>query len=402
MGWRRFAVSLSAISLAAGCTLGPDGTGPPQPLVFPWEGQLGDSGLGTSVAIVLDSNYIDPHDDMELYTLNKSRISVVARREPTGQTAVTILRAVFGMQAPPISNVQLDRPGAWIAVALVDLPRAASLGDPTATEFPFLVTLQVRVDGNVVYEPKVRIVGRTGQPNPIFDSSFAAAWQVNQLLDYQPTIRLRGKRNQGTNQNAFDENWPPIGGVEFDFKHKTICFEAIRAYGSSEASEATGIVGDPFDVSGGYRTVHVALLDAEGIELRYLTSDGMANPDVTLAGTGPFIDLGVDRTRFSNSSCNMSNPANFDILNFRVVDVDGNALLEVADPIVDTEATPAIDATLRFYALDRPAPEGGGGCGIGPELVVAMPILMWLHRRAVGRRRKEPIDERSERADGVR
>ena len=46
--------------LAVGCNLGPNGNATEyQPLLFPSEGQLGDTSVGTTVAMIVDSNYIE-------------------------------------------------------------------------------------------------------------------------------------------------------------------------------------------------------------------------------------------------------------------------------------------------------------------------------------------------------
>jgi Flp pilus assembly pilin Flp len=55
---------------------------------------------------------------------------------------------------------------------------------------------------------------------------------------------------------------------------------------------------------------------------------------------------------------------------------------------IDTRTALAALAEALSAAADDPGGGGGGrpGCGIGPELALAVPVLTWLHRRRRPRR----------------
>ena len=114
----RVALVLCAVAaLASACTQGPDGTTTLQPLVFPWEGNLGSGGSGSTLAIVIDSNYIDLNDDLELYDLHTSEVTVnVADPNGVWTGAPATVRSVFPLQAAPSSKLASFEPGAWMKV----------------------------------------------------------------------------------------------------------------------------------------------------------------------------------------------------------------------------------------------------------------------------------------------
>jgi len=399
------AVALIAL-LGAACTDGTpgEGTGSFYALVFPSEGRTGvkatqeSTGNGTTVAIVIDSNYIDLADSSEWYTLHRDRVNVYLENPdtyaiPSWTDPVALnVRSVLTLQVPSTSNLHGantgSRKGAWITTVVVDLPPGEALvgaGNPDPN-YPFNATLRVDIDNNQgYYESNIEIVGTGGKPNEIVDRHLmldaknrGAISDANVeplfYLDSQPLIRLRLKSKLLPTYSQ-NNKYTNIGGIEFDFVYVKSTLDAnnatrncikngsapIRAYGSTEAVDATASVGpvQSYDVDGGRtrKVVHIMMMDPKGIDLY---SESGADDDI--AGQGPLIDLGLDWVYLNRDVCPLDSTF-FEIRNLRVVSVAGELINEV-EGAVDIDGAEDIhpDADLRFYSLDPP-PGPLPGCG---------------------------------------
>lgn len=351
-----------AAGFASACTVGPDGSfSDLQPLVFPSEGQLGASGAGSTAAIVLDSNYIDHADLLELYDLHRSRVKVIIG-DPLGvfpDTNATV-RSVFSLQASTNSNRHGDRPGSWMTVVTFDLPSAAALGSPTA--FPFTVLLRVAIDEVVDFEPRFIITGDAGAPNPLVDAQFASANTVNESLQPRPTLRLRPKRAPGT----FAPGVPTLGGLQFSVLYLSKCMTDVDAYPGTEAANGTAHVGPVLGSAFGYSGRRVMLVDPGGFNLTFLADEPpFDTTDETLAGEGPLLDLAVKWKQTTDPDCDLANASLLVLQDLVVSDVNGNQVFSVAGTVeLDSADAPSASAVFRRYPIDIPPvpPPPGGGC----------------------------------------
>jgi hypothetical protein len=339
--------------LALGCEVGPDGSFTDlQPLVYPSEGRLGDGGAGATAAIVIDSNYLDMADDWEFHDLHKARVKVLVS-DPSPTPAWTDVpaqvRQVFSLQTPPNSNLSKLRPGATVTLVVFDLPDQAALNSPAP---PLTVVLKVLIDDVLTYEPRFIVSGVGGTPTAFIDPSIFSG-NINTQLQPQPMIRLRGKRLAG----YFEPGMPRIGALDFFLIYDPACITGVRAYGATEAANATTIVGPALPFFGGTKYRRIALVDPDGFDLDFLTDAGA---DQSLAGNGPLIDLGFDLK--AGSGCTVSQANAYAVFTMRVADLDGNWIFEFLDvPEVDRADAPSPTALLRAYEVDLPAPPGGGG-----------------------------------------
>lgn len=357
------AIALIA-ALTFGCNRGPDGGGSDtDPLVFPWEGRLGTpttenpEGWGSTAAVLIDSPYLPILDAWEFLDLHKERVTIkIADAEPGpghywDPPVEAHLRSVFNLGPARTSKRAESWPGFWFTTALFDLPSEAALGSPS--EYPFTVFVQVFVDGVLVYEPRFEITGASGVPNPLADESIYGQGGFQESLEPQRMIRLRGKRFNPEKNSEDEKKWfypgqDPIGAVEFDLEYITVCVSAIRPYPSTEAANATAIVGPPTPSGDHRETVHVVMVDPKGIELQFLDE---SHPFAQfLAGQGPMIDLAVDDVPVYH--CNIGSPAAFKISNLLVTNLDGQEIVRVDGVVkVDTDSAPNSDASLRLYAV---------------------------------------------------
>ena len=347
--------------LAVGCNLGPNGNATEyQPLLFPSEGQLGDTSVGTTVAMIVDSNYIEGSDVLEIHDLHRDRAQVLVS-EPVGGAwtdAPANLRRVFPIQAPSNTVAGQIRPGLTATIVLFDLPSANALNNPST--FPLTVLLKVLIDGQEDLSAEFNVLGASGTRTALIDPllDIAVFGQLNSPLGQlapQPMIRLRGKRGPG----MFEASQRRIGGIEFLFTWDRTCITVVRPYPATEAAEATALVGPYSPVVGNLRSAKVTLLHPAGFRPQYLASaSGTPTADETLAGTGPFLDLGF--TLQGNSSCSLDSPNIFSISDFRAYDISGNLLIDSASVELDTEEAPSSSALLRKYPVTIPPPIVGG------------------------------------------
>lgn len=343
------------VTCALACSVGPDSSFTDlQPLVFPAQAELGAETPGSTVAVFLDSNYLWPADIAELHSLDASRVALKLRKD-TEVSDDLFVRTLFSVQAPPNSVAHLERPGATVTLALVDLPHSVGVGgfDP-GVAFPYTAILEVWIDGALAFEPRITITGADGVPNEILDVGFKSVnseelWTARS----QPTLRFRPKRAPGT----FAIGQAPIGAIEFDFVTPDDCLQSLRVYPASEAANATAIVSEGTDggeVEGEW--YHVVLIDPKGIDLVYLEDEVVLDTtDETLAGQGPILDLSFafDPESVEDETCaGIASPEIFSIERLGVYDVNGNLLFWVQEPTVDTVAAPSATATLRVYPVN--------------------------------------------------
>jgi hypothetical protein len=341
---------------ALSCSVGPDGSFLDlQPLVFPSQGALGptEEEPGSTIAVVIDSNYIEPGDIGEDHAIDGNRIWAVLRKGTT--TADVWGRAVLSLQAPPNSRVHYERPGASFTVLLFDLPPSTGeYGFDPGLPYPYTATLDVYVDETLVHQPRIVITGEDGASNEIIDSQFLSPEGLYYDLAPRPTLRLRPKRAPGT----FAPGQPSIGAIQFTFAAiEENCALDVRVHPAGEAANATTIVGPEYDAAegGGQDRYDVVLADPKGIALSYLSDlPGFDTTDETLASQGPIVDISFDfgSGELEDPCEGFSDPGTFSIRDLRVYDVDGNLMfVDVGNVVVDTTAAPDPAAVLRMYSL---------------------------------------------------
>jgi len=346
--------------LAVGCNLGPGGNATGyQPLLFPLEGQLGDTSAGTTVAMIVDSNYIEGSDLLEIHDLHKARVQVLVS-DPVGggwTDAPANVRSVFPIQAPSNTLAGQNRPGLTATIVLFDLPSASALNNPSS--FPLTVLLKLLIDGQEDLSAEFNVLGASGTATNLIEpmlnlTLFGLQSPLGQLAP-QPMIRLRGKRGAG----KFEASQPKLGAIEFLFTWDRTCINIVRPYPATEAADATALIGPSSPVDGIFRSAKIALIHPAGFRPKYLASaSGTLTADETLAGTGPFLDLGFGLK--GNSLCSLDSPNIFSISDFRVYDISGNVVIESASVEVDTAGAPSNSALLRKYPVTIPPPISGG------------------------------------------
>ncbi len=357
-------LALVSAIIAVGCNQGPNGQTEPAQLLFPWEGQLGDTSTGTTVAIVLDSEYIPFFDSHEFHNLHTDRVRIwLSNVAPDVWDSVEIIpRSVFSLAVPPSSKRHLTQPGASVTIALFDLPNASAV--PLAPQTPFVANVEVWIDQVAVATPtpEFLITGVSGTSNPIVADSIAALYpefdEFLPSLEPQRMIRLRGKRGL-SGDDLFYIGQNAIAGIEFDFIYPSDCLNNLRAYARTEASNATVFVGAPVvDAMAGLETVKVILTDPKGFDLGFLLDfPTYNNADTTLAGTGPLLDLAFDDEM--GSTCLDPGvfpdefPSEFAIENLFVTDVNGMPIIGPLTTVkIDSGAATDSLALFRIYPVD--------------------------------------------------
>ena len=366
---RRFALLLIVSLTSGGCY----GTGVPgtPPTVFPNEGRPGgdmtsdpeEPPPGTTVAMMIDSNYLPLADKDEWHDIHPGRIEVWFRDDgnstpPITETKATV-RSVFDLEPDNWSIINLVQPGIWGTVVLFDLPSHIELLGPGIDEgiYPFDVTVFVKVDGMEVQasvamrETPFTLTSWDGAPQELMWADYwggQETWLQGMPLSM---VRLRGKRI------AFEAG-QLIGSMEFDFSSSTCDVEVLGARLRSEADWTSNLAlvaargvnaGDP---------QRVTLISPTGFALTHLTVP-VGYFDNTLAGQGPFLDLAIAE----NDSCDAdaTDPPWFTIEHLTVTDLDGVAIdpdqtqaLDDLTPVgVDYPDAADPDAIFRAYLIDR-------------------------------------------------
>lgn len=315
----RIALTLAVVSAFAsvGCT--PDGAGGLEALVFPREARL-----GSTAAIAVDSNYIQLIDNQEYYDLRKGRLRILLE-DDFGVRVEANLRQVFDLGSPAWSRfaagnpaaLVAPRPGAWMTVALFDLPTSGL----SFTGPPEVASVIVEIDGveDTSRRGRIEITGSGGVPTEI--AMLTSPGEAD--LESQPLLRLRAIRaNAGS--PGFQDSWV-IGGIEFDVQW-LVCMKAPKVHPDSDATGATALTGSVSPGEPWFNKTRVVLIDPEGFKLsRPNNAFGGSSP--TAAGQGPFVTMVFDRTGGPVGCSEVSEPL-FRVEHLYVTDLDGVALID--------------------------------------------------------------------------
>ena len=356
------AAILTLLLLVIGCTEGPSGTNGAQPLLFPWEGQLGNGGEGSTVSIVIDSNYIPDFDAYEIHDLHTDRVEVVLSDPLSVWSDVTIpVRSVFPIQAANNSSRGRTHPGSTVTVAFFNLPDEATVASGLTP--PYDAQLQVLIDGTPVSHlgpSDFQIVGHDGIPNPIVSLTIpntgVTATTRDGKLSPLSTLRLRLKRAY------FPAGGADIGGVEMTVRVRSACAFGFVPVAASEGVSGTVTAGPVFATDATHGSIRLVYVNPDGMDLSY---ESGAFADTSLAGTGPFLDLTMNwaLNALSNPDCDVMDPTLLIVSDLVVTDVDGNEMLNEPNVVVDTEDLPDVGAHMRRYPVDVPPPPAPvGGC----------------------------------------
>jgi hypothetical protein len=283
-----------------------------EPLVFPAEARL-----GSTAAVLLDSNYIPLADAWEFYDLKRGRIQIWLE-DDFGTRRQANLRQVFDLGAAPWSHYAQTAKGAWTTVALFDLPT----GGLSFSGSPQIADVIIKIDGveNVLFrQGHIEITGSGGTPIAIEFPTTSGPQQ----LESESLLRLRAVRAAGGNP-GFDDSWL-IGGIEFDLEFFSCLSWNVRTFPDSNAVGATTLLG-PIDWgSPWYFKTHVVLVDPKGFQLmRPPNNIGLGSE--TAAGEGPFLTIAFDRS--PPVVCTNLQSHHFKVENLFVTDVNGQILID--------------------------------------------------------------------------
>jgi hypothetical protein len=324
LGWLAVRIAPAFLGvIAAGCGVDP-GTLVLAPSIFPNEGRLGDRACapgckGVTVGISVDSNFIPLGDSGEDYGLATGDIAV-RLYDPNASWHVDVpARAVFTSPAYAGSAFAAARSGAWVAVALFDLPNASDL---PALVYPKLLWVQVLKRGvpSTVDIASFTVTGEGGKattsitPDPALD------------LRSRPAIRLRPVAGSGAFPTG--PSSPLLGSLEFEIEYPAAVAAPI-VYPGTEAALATAITG-PGSETGRTRVV---VVDPKGFRLS-APQGGIA----TSAGEGPLLDV-VFATKTGPFQA-----SEIRIWKLMVTDVDGNT-------VIDRRSTPPGGESTSLFTL---------------------------------------------------
>jgi hypothetical protein len=354
---RPLALLLIAVLASPGCFNLGEGA---YPLVFPNEGRSGGTPAGdpddwgTTVAMMIDSNYLPWVDADEWHDIHPDQIEIWIQdaENPTPLFEVEAkVRSVFELAPDAWSALRQLQPGVTGTVVLFDLPPHSQLGFGEEIEenvYPRDVSVIVKVEGLVrptVLVPREAPLTLTGWDGASQQLMYSGFWPGQETLlqkTQHSMVRLRGKRN------AFEEA-QVIGSIEFDFENLG-CNAQVQ--GAQVRSEANGIVvvRDLDYVTDRQR---VMVISPSGFQLPHLDTGVL---DDKLAGQGPFLDLMIQE----NLPCDLTVPGWFTIHNLTVTDLDGQVIdpaglppLDGLDPVeVDYPDAPSDSAVFRAYLVD--------------------------------------------------
>jgi len=361
------------MGLSFGCNEGPDGNGATtDPLVYPWEGQLGrDDGWGSTMAILIDSSHILGDATLEYHNLDADRIDLELVDDGTtdgiewSNPVPVNLRYVFNLGPTRSSEIARALPGFNFTVAVFDLPPASDSEFTITGSGPFeaMGEIDVYVDGggSPVHTSRIVLTGIEGYPNPLGDPSIFGQGDLMDDLGAQRMIRLQPKRDDPDTttevEGPFYEGMGTIGSIEFDFEYSSLCNHTPRVYPANDASNALAYAG-PFTFTGtGYRYAgHVVIVDPKGINVAFEESQPPTIiRDETLAGTGPIIDIAFNDNVAYTCDITEESPPNtiWKVSNLLVTALDGTVLVDESGVLVlDTPEDPSSDAAFRMYAVD--------------------------------------------------
>jgi len=309
--------------IVAGCGVDP-GTLAFAPSIFPNEGRLGDRACapgckGVTVGIAVDSNFIPLGDAAEDYGLTTSDVAV-RLSDPNASWNVDVpARAVFTSPAYAGGAFATARSGAWVTVALFDLPNAADL---PALAYPQLLLVRVLTRGvaSTTDLASFTVTGEGGKattsfiPDPALD------------LRSRPAIRLRPAAGAGAFPTGSSS--PLLGSLEFEIEYPATVAAPV-VYPGTEAALATAMTG-PGSEAGRTRVV---VVDPKGFRLAVPTG-GLA----TSAGEGPLLDIVFDTKTGPFLASEIR------IWKLLVTDVDGNT-------VIDRRSTPPGGDSTSLFTL---------------------------------------------------
>ncbi len=302
--------SMAIVFVTTACTQGRSGVQPTQGLVFP-----GEARLGGSAAFAIDSNYILLADATERYDLHRDRVQIRIADDSGGPGPLATVRSVFSADASANSILSKTAPGAFVTVAIFDLPSASEL--VFNEEYPLVTEIELEVDGApTAVIGSIELLGPGGTPTLLgidYTSRF-----LEETLEPTTVFRLRGRRS------FFQDGWV-IGAIDLEFAYLGPCLENPRASAATDGANATTLIGPaPLFPSG--NGLRLLVLDPEGFELVPPNPFGFTDPDA--AGNGPLIDIAFDRVLPLPLGC--PDPGQTSGLGYlatiEVMDVNGNLL----------------------------------------------------------------------------
>lgn len=291
---------------------------------------------GALVGVPVDSN-LNPFSTGELYDLSSQNVTVELRWNDGSTDQFVSVAAVDVMEvwAAPgtrpleyvgslISNPPDPETRAWVAIAVFEVPDDLGVYPP-GTTFPLDVTVHPLRDGEPIAAPgaimaSLRILDEDFGHDPL-EALAPRAME----LEPPPLLRVVGVAGPG----SFDPTWFDgnpgngelrIGSVEFELQHPGAGPEAV--YATGQAASGVALLGPG---STGGRT-RVLLAAPEGFRLP------PENASTSQAGDGPFLDL-----HFAPGTLFV--PGDFEVLDLRVTDLDGNEILYESDDAVDIHVT---------------------------------------------------------------
>ena len=306
---RRWLLRFLALAFtAAGC--GAD----LRPAVFPSEARL-----GSTVALTLDGNQIEKSEHLDRNDVSRENVRIWIEDASYTLVEISPIRSVFYGGTQMLGSYEENRPGAWVAVALFDLP--GDLGFSSYDPPPERqLIVEFNGDPNDTSATFIKITGEGGSPQQFFpvDQSLITvpyATPIESALEPHPTLRIRADANAG----AFkwqDGNGDliPIGAIEMVVAYPS-CVSNPKAQATSDAHRATVLLDDAAG------TAKLLLLDPTGFTLPKTPKQNAAAPGHSFRGGGPIIEVAFDKSCAFDAS-------QFDITSLLVADTMGDVLLD--------------------------------------------------------------------------
>jgi len=323
---RVISVSLLLLALSVACQPGPGGVGF-EVAIFPGEGRL-----GSSAAMMVDSNYFPWNDYLERYDVEPDRVLVVVDPDgpgPIGAASASV-RAVFPFQLAHSSVRSKTNKGEWGSMVLFDLPTTAPASwNPLG--FPINQALISAYYDSVAPENYIsggtfRIVNTGGSPWRPPDPGYTP---LERTFETRSLLRLRAVHLDeltGLPSEGFQDGWE-VGAIEVEVQYP-LCLKPPNAYSNSEAANATVILGPggPADYPDFQGTVKVVMVDPKGFFVKKPADPYGVLPNV--AGQGPILDVAFDRYANPGLVCNHLNADLFKVRKLYVTDKNGEMKID--------------------------------------------------------------------------
>lgn len=285
-GTMRLRVFAVLAVFTAACTAGQ------RAVVFPPAAELGDT-----VAMAVDSSFLDILDGMERHNLTRENVELEILNGGTVIRTLTAqdqeLRNVFDGHASGTATSAATKPGLMLTAVLFDIPENLSVTPP--------VSLEVRLKGfsQHIVVGDLDIVGVDGVPLALEPTLSDPA-----DLEPAPALRLRGLQDDN-GVTGFDPTWN-IGGIEFILAIPS-WLDTPRGVGANEASGTVVTVGPIVS-----NEIRVVMLAPDGFLLGDLPGTGVN------VGNGPFLDI-----TFNNTTSVEFLSTDFSIRDLRIFDTNG-------------------------------------------------------------------------------